>query len=277
MYAMIISTDPANKVLPATAAVGPNSAWRWGVPLFSIISLFVLLVLGNNVSLFYSLNHLMSYASDGLWIHLSLLGDGQLVILFLLPFLGRRPDIVWQFILAAIIAGLAVYGLKELFSAARPPASLLERSFHLIGPALQNNSFPSGHTTTAFVLAGLLCMQRVNALIKTTVLIIAVFVGLSRIANGVHWPQDVLGGALIGWAVAILAVWLAQLWRAGLNIRFQRVSALLVTVLSIWAVWSLWNSYNQVYPGTDLMKALLLFICFSISVPGQLRLFNLKR
>ncbi len=248
--------------------------WQWGVPLLALAALAMLAALDGNIVLFQAMNKLMSLAGDALWIHLSLLGDGKIAILFLLPFLGRRPDVVWQFILAIVLVTLWVQGMKELFSHARPPALLPMESFHLIGPALQNNSFPSGHTTSAFLLAGLLCLQRVNNWIKLAVLLLALFIGFSRIASGVHWPMDVLGGALGGWLVAMGAVWLSQYWRAGLNVWAQRAFALLATPLSVWAVWSLWHDYDDVYPGTNVLKVLLLAACLALSFKGQLRLFS---
>ncbi len=254
-----------------------KSPWCWGVPLFAIIALAVLLILGDNVPLFYFMNRILSYASDGLWIHLSLIGEGQLVFLFILLLVGRRPDLVWQYVLATLIGGIFVHVLKQWLSVLRPPASLLADSFHLIGPALHNHAFPSGHTTTAFVVAGLFCLQRVNVWFKILALLLAIFVGFSRIASGVHWPLDILGAAAGGWMVAIAVVWLADYWRAGLNIWVQRAFALIVTPLSVWAVWPLWQQYHDVYPSTVMLIILLLVSCLGLSVPGQLRLFNLRR
>ena len=270
-------TDTEHSSLLYGTVVAANSPWRWGVPLFAGSALAVLLVLGDNVPLFYWMNRVMSHASDGLWTHLSLLGDGLTITLFVLPFIGRRPDVVWQYVLALFLGGIFVQGLKEAFSALRPPAFLLEGSFHLIGPALQNNSFPSGHTTAIFVLAGLLCLHRVNLWIKFAALLLAIFVGLSRIANGVHWPLDVFAAAGGGWLVAIVAVWLSQHWRFGLNLWAQRLFAVIFTPLSVWAVWTLWHDLDSVYPGTDWMKFSLLAICLALSAQGQLRLFNFKR
>ena len=272
---MTITTDPEKTDFLPYPTVDSSSPWRWAVPLFSALALAVLLLRGDNVALFYFMNRIMSYAGDGLWTHLSLLGDGQLVILFVLPFLGRRPDVVWQYLLATLLAGLFVYGMKELFSTLRPPAALLAGSFHLIGPDLQNNAFPSGHTTAFFVIAGLVCLQRINAWLKFLVLLLAILVGFSRIASGVHWPLDVLGAATGGWIVAILAVWLAQHFQIGLNIWVQRAFALILPPFSVWAVWTLWQNYDNVYPGTGLMKVLLLITCLALSVPGHMRLFNL--
>ncbi len=274
---MITKTEMTNSPLDPGLIVGWESPWRWSVPLVAGFALVLLLILGKNVELFYFMNRVLSNAPDGLWTHFSLLADGKFIILFVLPFLGRRPDIVWQYILATLIGGLYIQGLKEGFSALRPPASLLEGSFHLIGPALQNNSFPSGHTAAAFILAGIFCLQRVNVSIKFAVLLLAIFVGLSRIANGVHWPLDVLAGAGGGWLVAIVAVWLSRRWRGGMNKRFQQIFALIVTPLSIWAVWSIWQHLDDVYPGTGMMKIVFLATCLGLSLPGQLRLFNLRK
>jgi len=262
---------------PFDTTVAINSPWRWSVPLFALLILLILLVSGYNVALFSLMNRFMSYASDGLWVHLSLVGDGQFIILFVLPFLGRRPDIVWQYVIATILGGLFVYGMKEIFSALRPPAVLLSGSFHLIGPDLQNNAFPSGHTTALFIVAGLVALQRVSHWFKLAVLLLAVFVGLSRIASGVHWPLDVLGAAAGGWLIAILTVWISQHSRAGMDIWPQRVFALILAPLSVWAVWTLWHSYGSVYPGTGLLQVLTLAAGMALAVPGLLHLFGIRR
>lgn len=257
--------------------VAMNSPWRWSVPLLALLALLILLVSGYNVALFSLMNRFMSYASDSLWVHLSLVGDGLFIVLLVLPFLGRRPDIVWQYVIATILGGLFVYGMKEIFSALRPPAVLLSGSFHLIGPALQNNAFPSGHTTALFVVAGLVALQQVRNWFKWVVLFLAVFVGLSRIASGVHWPLDVLGAATGGWLIAILSVWISLHWRAGINIWPQRIFALILAPLSVWAVWTLWYSYDSVYPGTGLLQLLTLSAGLVLAVPGLLRLTGIRR
>ena len=78
-------------------------------------------------------------------------------------------------------------------------------------------------------------------------------------------------GALGGWLVAISSIALGQYWRAGLNVWIQRAFALLVTPLSVWAFW---YYYDDVYPGTGLLKVLLLAGCLALSMPVQLRLFK---
>jgi undecaprenyl-diphosphatase len=58
------------------------------------------------------------------------------------------------------------------------------------------NSFPSGHTQTAFGTAvALICINRKHVIY---LLLIASLIGLSRIYVGVHFPLDVICGAIVG-------------------------------------------------------------------------------
>lgn len=261
--------DTETKPVPSSLLLAA-SAWMWGVPLFAALALATLLATGSNVALFEILNHVMAAGGDAWWSHLTVLGDTSLALVFILPLLGRRPDCIWQFVLAGLFAALWAQGGKELFSSLRPPAVLHAGSFHLIGPMLEHNSFPSGHTTTIFVMAGLFCMQRVDNRLKALVLTLAIFVGLSRIACGVHWPQDVLGGMLGGWLCAVAGVMLARRWQAGLDVRFQRVLAVLLTLSVLWAMFY----YDNGIPGTWLFQFIISAVCLAWSVKGQVRLFS---
>ena len=109
--------------------------------------------------------------------------------------------------LAAMILGLLVTNItiKPLVERARP---------WLVWPIVplvtenDPNSFPSGHTCAAFAAA----MAWVRALPRrgdrVIVVVLAVLMGLSRLYVGVHYPSDVLAGALIG----SLCAWIA--WKA---------------------------------------------------------------
>jgi undecaprenyl-diphosphatase len=58
-------------------------------------------------------------------------------------------------------------------------------------------SFPSGHANTVFVAATIL--GRKDKLWKPFLWALAVVVSFSRIYIGVHWPLDVIVGAVLGW------------------------------------------------------------------------------
>jgi lipid-A-disaccharide synthase len=67
----------------------------------------------------------------------------------------------------------------------------------VIGPSLRRRSFPSGHTAGAFgCAAGIAYAFRGRR--RWLAFAPAAFVGVSRVACGVHFPLDVAGGALIG-------------------------------------------------------------------------------
>jgi len=262
----------ANPLSSNSSSASPpvSLVWMWGVPLFAAFALAVLLASGGNIALFKFLNHLMAQAGDVLWSHLTTLGDTSLALMFILPLFGRRPALVWQFFLAAIFATLWSHGMKNLFASLRPPAVLQEGSYHLIGPMFEHSSFPSGHTTTIFVLAGLFCLQRLDNRLRFVLLLTAVLVGLSRIACGVHWPVDVLGGMFGGWLSAVAAIWLSKRWDAGMNIWFQRMLALLVTVSALWSVFY----YDNGLPGTWPFQFVITAVCLGASIKGQYRLYK---
>ena len=70
------------------------------------------------------------------------------------------------------------------------------------------NSFPSGHTCAAFA-AGMIWMRALPwRWGRVAAGVLAVCMGLSRLYVGVHYPTDVLVGALIG-ALCAWAVWKA--------------------------------------------------------------------
>jgi undecaprenyl-diphosphatase len=61
-------------------------------------------------------------------------------------------------------------------------------------------SYPSGHAMTAFAAAGIIGAKEKRLLLP--LLALACLVGFSRVYIGVHFPYDVLSGALLGLLVA---------------------------------------------------------------------------
>ncbi len=100
-------------------------------------------------------------------------------------------------IIAALAGWIAAHFLKFLFQQERPYVSLDN-----LTPLFEHESlaFPSGHTAFFFALA--LVLWRLDRRVGVVVFIAAVFIGVGRVAAGVHWPIDIVGGAVLG---AILA------------------------------------------------------------------------
>ena len=81
-------------------------------------------------------------------------------------------------------------------------------------PIPDNPSFPSGHSATAFAAATAVAI--VSPRLRVPALAIAAAVGLSRVYLRVHFPLDVVAGALVGAGLgALCAVATLRLARAG--------------------------------------------------------------
>lgn len=248
------------------------SFWRWAVPVTAMTLMLVLWVMQTNTQVFLWLNLATTSLGDTFWSYVTVLGDTVSILLILL-FCGRRPQVVWQFFIAALFAIVWTQGLKEPLGILRPPALLGSEQFHLIGALLQHNSFPSGHTTTIFLLAGIVCLQRLQTPIKIAVLSLAVLVALSRIACGVHWPLDVLGGALGGWAAAVAGNGLGLRWHAGLGISLQRIFALLLLTVACWVIFHQPDEFTR----THSFQVTLALLATGISLPALMKLFQRRR
>lgn len=102
----------------------------------------------------------------------------------------------------AVIAYALAETVKYVYPLARPFIALPD-----ITPLFEHgahDSFPSGHATFSFALAVYMLFE--NRLFGGILLAGALIVSLSRVVIGIHWPLDILAGALLGTLVA-LTVW----------------------------------------------------------------------
>lgn len=113
--------------------------------------------------------------------------------------------------LTAMALGLIVTNLtiKPLVSRDRPWVVL--EGFVSLVTSSDPNSFPSGHTCAAFAFGVALCVVLPQKWAKAAALIAAALMGFSRLYVGVHFPSDVLAGAVIGTLCGLAAVWLVNL------------------------------------------------------------------
>ncbi len=174
-------------------------------------------VLQYDRELFFALNHGMHHPllNPVMWFITSL-GLGWVQVLLVLTatlwqqWRRRSGFSAWRYtflpaLLAFVGSGVSAQALKRALPRPRPsnlPEAIVapdERIFH--------NSFPSGHTATAFALAFWVFMLTRRTRYRWwgyAALLLAGLVGLSRIYRGVHYPSDVLAGALMGvlWGAA---------------------------------------------------------------------------
>ena len=85
----------------------------------------------------------------------------------------------------------------------RPRPYEVHQDIWLAGTPLDKFSFPSGHTLHAVVFS--LVAIGYYPQIAIIVVPFAVMVGLSRVVLGLHYPSDVVAGALIGATIARLS------------------------------------------------------------------------
>lgn len=114
----------------------------------------------------------------------------------------------YEIVINAAVSAAVSEALKRTFRRARPA----ETYPNDIYPAQlkYGRSFPSGHTIIAFATATTISLQYKKWYVVVPAYVWASAVGYSRMYRGVHYPSDVLGGAVIGIGTGYLSHWLTQ-------------------------------------------------------------------
>ncbi len=142
---------------------------------------------------------------DLLMPKLTMLGDGGAVWLLaaggmLCTRKYRRQGLI---LLAALAAGVLVGNvcLKNLI--ARPRPCWLENSVRLLVSSPTDYSFPSGHTLSSAIGAAVL--TKTDRRLGWAAIPIAAVIAFSRLYLFVHYPTDILAGAVLGAAIGLAA------------------------------------------------------------------------
>jgi len=187
----------------------PKNLLRDNTPFYITCSvLFVLLgilvVVFPKPGCFILLNTFHASGLDFIFRYLTFLGDGIFILLLTGVFFLIKKRIMAAHILASFLfSGIFVQVLKHIFGLSRPV--LYFRLHHitynhfLTDISLHgSNSFPSGHTTSAFALAATLAFLLKNKKYGILLAISAFLVGCSRIYLGQHFPEDIEAGMVLG-------------------------------------------------------------------------------
>jgi len=116
----------------------------------------------------------------------------------------RRPVEAVVVAVALVGASLFTDAAKDLIARPRPPGPHLDAAI--------GYSFPSGHALNSTATYGLVVLGACRSSLAPTarrvaaavLVAIPFLVGLSRVALGVHYPSDVLGGWLAGTAAVFI-------------------------------------------------------------------------
>ena len=134
--------------------------------------------------------------------YLSKTGDGILYVLFagaLIYHEGFDSPFLHVILLAFLIERPVYFILKNGLKRNRPEAAL--KNFRSIIKPSDQFSFPSGHTSAAFMMATLLSFYFPALIIPFYIW--ATLVACSRVVLGVHFPTDTVVGSILGISTAV--------------------------------------------------------------------------
>ena len=120
------------------------------------------------------------------------------MIAAVLAIVWRRPEVFVLVAATALTMSLLNTVVKYAVQRDRPPTVILDPEPLMEVPT--TSSFPSGHTSTSFACA--FVISSLAPRLTIPVFVLAALIGFSRIYVGVHYPLDVVVGAIFGLLVA---------------------------------------------------------------------------
>jgi membrane-associated phospholipid phosphatase len=183
--------------------------------LLSFIAASFLMIYGKNES-FLVINKFNSPSFDSFFRFYTYLGDGIIWIPVFLYALFWKREFLVPVLLGVVISTVLSQFLKHVvFPDALRPNGTLKGQMHIIAGVdiYTHNSFPSGHTCTAFTLALLMAFVVRRNFWVFFFPIIAFFVGYSRVYLAEHFVTDVFAGILVGVVSAYLSLLIYEAYR----------------------------------------------------------------
>jgi membrane-associated phospholipid phosphatase len=168
--------------------------------------LTVILFEKNNIHIF--LNKFHTPFLDFSFKYITYLGDGIMFAFFIIFFFFVNKKESLKYVIAGLLTLIISAITKRLvfINSARPVEVLGKENLHLIeGVKMAHwQSFPSGHTMTAFVIAVLLITHIKNKQQQLFIAFCALLAGLSRVYLSQHFLIDIFAGSMIGVVLALL-------------------------------------------------------------------------
>jgi membrane-associated phospholipid phosphatase len=190
----------------------------------------------------------------------TMLGEESFVVAFILYiFYNYNKKSGFILFSSTIYSVIAMGTLKSIVRAPRPFQVLDSIQGKRVETAT-GYSFPSGHTTTAASSYTALALTFQKRAVSILCAVVIALVGISRLYLGVHWPNDVFGGLVLGTSISMLAYRpLSALYddrerRIKVNTMVGTISFVAAIIMAI-----LLNLHTiDEVAFTDLMKALAL-------------------
>ena len=185
--------------------------------LLALLGLALLLIYPKNLS-FLTVTPYHSNAFNSFFKVMSQIGNGFFALVLIPLFTFKKIRTAVYLAMAYAFSGVLVQFLKRVVfdDVYRPIKHFGEQGIDIYHvPGFENYmiySFPSGHTTSAFVLFFGLALISRSILLKFLFFALAITIGYSRIYLSQHFPEDVLAGSFIGIACAMSFLWLSNRW-----------------------------------------------------------------
>lgn len=164
----------------------------------------------DKATLHLTLNKYHSLFFDGFFKYSTFLGDGILfgVLVIIFFFIKKRMSLV--FAIGGVLTLLITHLLKKvIFSGVPRPAGYIGlENLHIVDGVKMafSNSFPSGHTTTAFAIFTILCLFYSKCKSQYLWISLALIAGLSRVYLSQHFWIDIFVGSFIGIVIGFLSM-----------------------------------------------------------------------
>ncbi len=176
------------------------------------ISGLVLVVSYPKADLHLAINQWHSDFFDTFFKYVTWLGNGWVVFLLSLVFLFVQVRQTVVFLVGNLLITIFVQVGKHLiFPAALRPVAYFKGIYalHLVDGVVMHayNSFPSGHSATAFGIFVLLISLTKNRGLKFLWLMVALLTAFSRVYLSQHFMADILAGSLMGTFVMFFTVY----------------------------------------------------------------------
>lgn len=185
-----------------------RSVWFLLVP-FLLTTLLLFVYYGKAES-HLIVNRWNSETGDLIFKYLTYLGDGVLFAFLILIFLFIRIKSALFLLTASLLTLITVFVTKKIiFNGIPRPYKYFEGTdvLHLVDGVKMHsmNSFPSGHTITAFAIFMIVAFVIKNRYLQTLFVMMAILAGFSRVYLSQHFMIDVFFGAIIGTGIAVLS------------------------------------------------------------------------
>ncbi len=158
----------------------------------------------------YFIDKLHNPILDKIMIFLTNLGDAGIfwIVLAVILLMRKKTRKCGIFMLISMGIGLIVGNgiLKNVIARNRP--CWIDTKVHLLIPNPKDFSFPSGHTLASFEAAIMIFLF--NKKYGVLAIILALCIAFSRMYLFVHFPTDILGGAILGSTISLFVFYTAK-------------------------------------------------------------------